>query len=159
MNGKSNHSSLFREGFLCLMAISPSWIWLTNRKFSMVCTLIDHIIEMMPKCLKLKWNHEPQVSGFTAKLTVYDVHLRWNFLEKRENKWATSEFKNHHFQNEAKCTTFLAKMSFICMRMKNDFHIKGWALNLVLKQRPGGTRKWPIAVPLRYLHGLYSYWT
>ena len=24
MNGKSNHSSLFREGFLCLMAISPS---------------------------------------------------------------------------------------------------------------------------------------
>ena len=35
-------------------------------------------------------------------------------------------------------------MSFICMRMKNDFHIKGWALNLVLIQGPGGTRKWPI---------------
>ena len=36
------------------------------------------------------------------------------------------------------------KMSFICMRMKNHFHIKGSALNLVLIQRPGGTRKWPI---------------
>ena len=36
-------------------------------------------------------------------------------------------------------------MSFICMRMKNHFHIKGWALNLVLIQRPGGTRKWLIA--------------
>ena len=47
--------------------------------------------------------------------------------------------KNPHFQNEARCTTFLVKMSFISMRMKNDFHIKGWALNLVLKQRPGGT--------------------
>ena len=35
-------------------------------------------------------------------------------------------------------------MSFICTRMKNDFHIKGWAPTLVLKQRPGGTRKWPI---------------
>ena len=35
-------------------------------------------------------------------------------------------------------------MSFICMRMKNHFHIKGWAPNLVLIQRPGGTRKWPI---------------
>ena len=35
-------------------------------------------------------------------------------------------------------------MSFICMSMKNDFHIKGWAPTLVLKQRPGGTRKWPI---------------
>ena len=34
-------------------------------------------------------------------------------------------------------------MSFICMRIKNDFHIKGWAPTLVLKERPGGTRKWP----------------
>ena len=32
--------------------------------------------------------------------------------------------KNPHFQNEAKCTTFLVKMRFICMRMKNHFHIK-----------------------------------
>ena len=31
-------------------------------------------------------------------------------------------------------------MSFICMRMKSDFHIKGWAPTLALKQRPGGTR-------------------
>ena len=44
---------------------------------------------------------------------------------------------NPHFQNEARCTTFLVKMSFICMRMKNDFHIKGWAPTLVLKQKPG----------------------
>ena len=36
-------------------------------------------------------------------------------------------------------------MSFICMRMTNHLHIKGWALNLVLIQRPGGTRKWLIA--------------
>ena len=39
-------------------------------------------------------------------------------------------------------------MSFICVRMKNDFHIKGWAPTLVLKQRPGGTRKWPIGFGL-----------
>ena len=54
--------------------------------------------------------------------------------------------KNPHFQNEARCTIFLVKMSFICMRMKNDFHIKGWAPTVVLKQRPGGTRKWPISL-------------
>ena len=35
-------------------------------------------------------------------------------------------------------------MSFIGMRMKNNFHIKGWAPTLVLKQRSGGTRKWSI---------------
>ena len=33
-------------------------------------------------------------------------------------------------------------MSFIGLRMKNHFDIKGWSL--VLIQRPGGTRKWPI---------------
>ena len=54
--------------------------------------------------------------------------------------------KNPHFQNEANGTTFLLKMSFIYMRMKSYFHIKGWALNLVLIQRPGGTLKWLIAV-------------
>ena len=46
--------------------------------------------------------------------------------------------KNPHFHNEARCTTVLVKMSFICMRMKNDFHIKGWASTLVLEQRRGG---------------------
>ena len=39
--------------------------------------------------------------------------------------------KNPHFQNEAKGTIFLVKMSFICMWMKNHFHIKGYALNLI----------------------------
>jgi len=30
------------------------------------------------------------------------------------------------------------------MSMKNHFHIKGRAPTLVLKQRPRGTRRWPI---------------
>ena len=47
-------------------------------------------------------------------------------------------------------------MSFICMRMKNYFHIKGWALHLVLIQRPGATRKWPIPSEMRYVDGKHS---
>ena len=47
------------------------------------------------------------------------------------NNRPLTSFKNPHFQNEAKSTTFLVKMSFLCMRMKNHFH-EGWALNLVL---------------------------
>ena len=50
-----------------------------------------------------------------------------------------------HFQNEAPCTIFLVKMSFSWMRMKNHFNKKGWVLNLVLMERPGRTRKWPIS--------------
>ena len=45
--------------------------------------------------------------------------------------------KNPHFQNEARCTTFLVKMSFICMRIKEGFHIKGWAPTLVWNRGPG----------------------
>ena len=48
--------------------------------------------------------------------------------------------KNPHFQNEARCTTFLVKMNFICMRMKIHLHIKGWAPTLVLQQRRGELR-------------------
>ena len=42
------------------------------------------------------------------------------------------------------------------MRMKNYFHIKGWALNLVLIQRTGWTRKWPIPLEMRYVDGKHS---
>ena len=41
--------------------------YLTNRlQFSIVYTLTDHRNDVI-KCSKLKWNHEPQASGFTAK--------------------------------------------------------------------------------------------
>ena len=59
--------------------------------------------------------------------------------------------KNIQFENEAKCTAFLLKMSFICMRMKNHFHTKGWALNLVLIKRPGETRKWLIRLRWKFV--------
>ena len=53
--------------------------------------------------------------------------------------------KKSHFQNEAKCETFVVKMSFICIIIENHFHINGFALSLVLKVRFFGIRKWPIA--------------
>ena len=43
--------------------------------------------------------------------------------------------KKSHFQNEAKCETFVVKMSFICIIIKNHFHINGFALSLALKVR------------------------
>ena len=52
--------------------------------------------------------------------------------------------KKSHFQNDAKCETFVVKMSFICIIIKNHFHINGFALSLALKVRFFGTRKWSI---------------
>ena len=54
--------------------------------------------------------------------------------------------KKFHFQNEAKCETFVVEMSFICIIIKTHFHNKGFALSLVLKVKLFGTRKWPIVL-------------
>ena len=41
-------------------------------------------------------------------------------------------------------------MSFICIIIKNHFHINGFALSLALKVRFFGTRKWPIVLSSSY---------
>ena len=40
---------------------------------------------------------------------------------------------------------FIWKLVFICMWIKTNFHMKGWAPGLALKKRPRVIRKWPIA--------------
>ena len=80
------------------------------------------------------------------KFHTDDVSLRrsgWCFWLDGVNRPFPSS-KKSHFQNEAKCETFVVKMSFISMTIKNHFHINGFALNLALKVRLFGTRKWPI---------------
>ena len=41
--------------------------------------------------------------------------------------------------------------------MKNHFHIKSWALNLILIQRPRGSWKWPIVLPAPPQKNIYLY--
>ena len=97
---------------------------------SLSLTSIRHI-ENRNLCARGSSRWLSRISGYVLKL----LH------------WATFEFQKPSLSKwGSRCTTFLVKMSFICMRMKNNFHIKGWAPALVLKQRPGGTRKWPIIV-------------
>ena len=51
-----------------------------------------------------------------------------------------SRSKNSHFSNgEAKCKTFLWKMSVICKKMQNPFHFNCFELSRALKQRLGAT--------------------
>ena len=54
--------------------------------------------------------------------------------------------KNYHFQNEARCETFLVKMSYICMKIKNSCYINSYDFSLALNQRLKATRKWSIGL-------------
>ena len=85
------------------------------------------------------WHKVSVLRSFSGKHCTRDQN-------RNERNRPLPSSKNPHFQNEAKYTTFLVKMSFICMRMKNHFHMKGWALNLVFMQSPRGTRKGPIVL-------------
>ena len=59
--------------------------------------------------------------------------------------------KKFHFQNEAKCETFVVEMSFNYDANKTHFHNKGFAPSLVLKVKLFGTQKWPIqSVPVSF---------
>jgi len=64
------HFNLQKRCFFFLLNVPlPHYatLGLTNRpQFSVVYTLIDYRNEVI-KCSKLKWNHEPQANGFTAK--------------------------------------------------------------------------------------------
>ena len=58
----------------------------------------------------------------------HSIHFTFNPSQPYDKQLFNGPFlssQNPHFQSEAKCTTFLVKMSFVCMRMKTHFHIKG----------------------------------
>ena len=62
------YSFYTRAGELKKPKLTSHAVHLTNRpQFSMAYTVIDHRNDVI-KCSKLKWNHGPQASGFTAKL-------------------------------------------------------------------------------------------
>ena len=56
------------------------------------------------------------------------------------------------FQSESKCETILMQKDFDLHEnetaRKTHFHMKGFALRLVLKQKHRRTRKWPIVLVL-----------
>ena len=90
---------------------SSLFVWEAKRKVSSPFPSAD----LRPFCEE-RTSHrrlQPEVSPFPFK---YALTLPNRPLPSSEDP---------HFQNEARYATFLVKMSFICMRMKNDFHIKG----------------------------------
>ena len=93
----------------------------------MVCSVLNYI------CSYIAFFQRGQMANCCC--LKYSVSISHNYssegcLKCFKSKRPLTSSKNPHFQNEAKSTTFLLKMSFICMKMKNHFHIKSWALDL-----------------------------
>ena len=99
---------------------------------------------LLASCATVKSCPPPAIATAVAMATGQDVQRLSHFAAQVSLIGHFPCSKKSHLQNEAKCETFVVKMSFICMRMKNHFHINGFALSLALKVRLFGTRKWPI---------------
>ena len=50
--------------------------------------------------------------------------------ELSKTQQAISEFCETHYEREAMCKAFHIKISFVCIRMKTNFHNKDFALSL-----------------------------
>ena len=154
----------------CLTLPLPSWIHIRRHREQhqnfchCACVLIsarNALSILVPRATRLNfqdhmtksevglWRREfvCQSAKITGPGTETSILPPLNFLlqEAIAKIAANTPFlrsKNSHFQNEAKCKTFLVKMKFICTRLKSIFISIGFALSLALKQRLGATRKW-----------------
>ena len=101
-----------------------------------------------PRFLPASWPVYRSSEQVTSKF--FPSHPPWRRLTSHtliiRHAYRPFPSPKSHFQNEVKCETFVVKMSFIYITIKNHFHINGFALSLALKVRFFGTRKWPVAL-------------
>ena len=90
-----------------------------------------------------KLNNKSQLISENILRSFRNAEESFSASFKRVNRPFPSS-KKFHFQNEAKCETFVVEMSFNYDANKTHFHNKDFALSLVLKVKLFGTRKWPV---------------
>ena len=93
---------------------------------------------------------------FFLLFSMFSIRLLIFYNSSRVGNRPFPSSKESHFQNEAKCETFVVKMRNICIIIENHFHINGFALSLALKVRFFGTRKWPIRIFYHNVHSSFS---
>ena len=89
---------------------------LTNRPDCfMVCTLIDHRNDAI-KCSKLKWNYEPQASGFLPNFEHFMALFLWSIRELTMKNLVDSFFKHEKLYAEL--------AFFFCCKIVNTKHAR-----------------------------------
>ena len=139
------------KGRKIFLETSPSPLSKREWSTSFSLPLSQYLNDRAPTYLKVwirHWSVSPVRDSWSTPVVrkLESAIHRINSLSSGQTNRPLPSNRKPHFQNKAKCTTFVVEMSFICMRIKNHFHTKGWALNLVLIQRPVRTRKRPIAL-------------
>ena len=97
--------------------------------------------------LKLSAQHSWRHGGHVAQT---------NFMRYCSGSFHCSQITLGLFFKASPAThLFIWKLVFICMWIKTNFHMKGWAPRLALKKRPKVIRKWSIDY-MAYWHEVYT---
>ena len=97
------------------------------------------------KRVKWWWGWSKKTRMKTRVVIVFGrtLHIHFRLMNGRvffAREKSIFEFQKLSLSRRAKCTTFLMKTSFICIRTKNHFQINSFALGLAFKQRLKATR-------------------
>ena len=108
---------------------SRAFIYLINKKYSYLYAKSEvRFIILLEFAMRVN----------PMRIAKWGVILLWPSIFLSFNRPLPSS-KNPHYQNEAKSTIFLVKMSFICMRMKNHFISKAEHLTSFWYRGPGNS--------------------
>ena len=55
------------------------------------------------------------------------------FPDSTEGNWPFLRCLEPHYESDTKCKAFHVKISFVCIRMKTDFHNKNYARGLAFR--------------------------
>ena len=76
--------------------------------------------------------HKEKAMSVSTECPSYLINTQLNLTMYVQ--WATSEFRNSSLSKWGQVHNLSCENEFYCMRMKNYFHINGWALHLVLSE-------------------------
>ena len=125
----------------------------------MAYTIIDHRNDVI-KCSKLKWNHKPQASGFTAKIwtfygvifmeIVVDLFLTITFILSRKTKNKTTGTAWHvmSFPWSILSTNQRARIRSVIVKLK--IYTMRWSLqshNPWVHSYRVGVEEWQTTIP------------
>ena len=132
----------------CSIKRSNQTEWVTNCSCSVILHWLMYPFDFYRSSIVVDGHNNNLLLWYGIHVTVNNLGVLYKMLSAIQAFVNFVLFSVDHFwvlQNRASCKTFLVKMSFMCMGIKNYSHLNGCAFtsSLALKQRLGVTRKWP----------------
>ena len=143
LQGKKS-SKNFIDGIISLKMLFQRTVYITNYKAVMLFNkstavfygLYSYISNDVKKCSELKWNHEPQASGFTAKFWTFYGVILWSIRVQTIENYHRFVFYNNMEKLRAELA-FLFVEKARALHLTSLFCLYSYRQQLRANQRAG----------------------